>query len=278
MYCGKIVSMIAILLFLSIFMMSCTVENLIIHDANIRAASPNIPVHIVKNGDSTRLELSSSLSINDDKKININNEYKIEKGELTIRNNIIDAHLDYIIDNKIAIFTGLEFAKSDDKFLPGIMLGFGFIKKYSNCALRFDVGAAYKANDAELRYSYLTNWNFPNGEARVYDSSFGNVNYLPDIFTAVTFNTLHLNDKFDLFVRMVYYSRSNMSLLQFGILDGEGTSVILDNLMLGGGFSFNLGNGFYSILGFDYNLVFTDMRRSPYTHLKPFISVNYNIK
>ncbi|MBX3043542.1 MAG: hypothetical protein KIT33_03485 [Candidatus Kapabacteria bacterium] len=265
---------IRILYVISVFVLlvSCTAENMIVHNAEVKSRAAYLPVHITKPCDTSRVDASIGISHNKNKNFQLIPDERLEKGEVTIVNTIIDAHFDYKVDNKIGIFAGFDGGLTDGKILFGSMLGIGHIEKYDNFAIRYDVGAGFDFRHIDADFSYNFKWLM--GEGRLYDSTRGS-SFAWNYFGSVTFNTVRRDNYPTLFLRIAYVNQSLFKVTTWDNLAYESEGIRNHNLLISGGVSIDLSPSYYLVIGGNYIYTFANKYTNSVNNILPFIRINY---
>lgn len=267
--------LIFILIYLSIVFLlnSCIADKLVIHQAEFTTPTASLPVNVVRPGDSNRVDLAIGLYYNKDKSINLNTDNYVQQAEMNFINSNVNITLDYLVDNKYSIFTGLESALYESYLLSGI-LGLGYIKKNGDYGLRFDVGISLSGNHSKALVSYdYTGFN--GTKYRVsenIDKKAVSYNY----FAGVVCNFINYKN-FNPFIRLGYI---NKNLFYVGVSDDsfniESISARNHGFMLGAGTVIELNDVVYSVVGINCNYTFAKPYLDNTLIILPFIRFHFS--
>lgn len=270
---------IVFIAYILILLVSCTAENMIVHNAEVKSRAAYLPVHISKPGDSSRIDASFGVSYNKNKYFQLIPNERLEKGEISIINTVLDLNVDYKIDNKVAIFTSINGGLTEGKLLLGSMLGIGQIVKYNDFAIRYDLGLGFDFRNINADFSYdFDGWVF-GGSGRKTDSMRGN-SFAWNYFGAITFNTLWHADYPNLFLRVAYMNQSLFKVSVWDKLAYESEGIRNHNLIVSTGASLDLSPTFYLVIGLNYNYTIANHYAYSQHNILPFIRINYcfNVK
>ncbi len=265
------------LLFCAGIISGCSsVRDLKIEKSVISGPVSQLPVHIVRQLDSSMMDLSLSIGYNKSEQIPIQNNYNIENSYWEKPEFLLDAHLDYKLKERLAIFAGLDYSYTKNSILTGGILGVGIFDTVSNFATRFDLGIKINTMHRNANYSYWRESSY--GGRYLERDSVNRENSTWDGFASITINTVEPDRIINPFLRIAYIHQNILKLVVGPWPGDDVISLNVNNLLFSLGMSIGVFRNTYIVTGVNYNLVYLPNYVKPLSNFMPFIRFHYEFK
>lgn len=250
-----------------------------VKNSEINEGVAQVPVHLVKFDEKSKIDFSLNLGYNGMKNIRLYNDSTIENSTWQTGDYFAEVHLDYKIWNNYTVFGGWDFANTSKGIMTGGVFGIGILSEDESYPTRIDIGLKFNTSHRKVLYIYKVIPVLSNPYT-VLDSVNGTRTSF-DFFASIVLNTDRKDWLVNPFFRAAYI---HQNILHLNSRDVDNDSALslgfglnVDNIILSTGGSIDLSENIYLIAGLNCNILYSPDYMKIQTNFMPFVNLHYKM-